>query len=223
MPKNETGEFELVLGNRQLLSGFAVVAILFGVFFAMGYIVGRNSTPSARLMTPEMQSQAAPAAANTSAQPDPGRAQTTQPAQPATAADTAAPANPAAGGEAATQATGTQPAAAPPQPATQAARTAEPPKPAERPAESMASVPVTDVLQAGTYLQVMAIKRVDAEVIVKALQGKGFPTCMTPSSIEGIFRVMVGPYKDATALGNAKTQLENSGFHPIVQKIAERG
>ena len=49
MPKNDTGEFELVLGNRQLLSGFAVVAILFGVFFAMGYIVGRNSTPASRL------------------------------------------------------------------------------------------------------------------------------------------------------------------------------
>ena len=45
MKNNETGEFELVLGNRQLLSGFFIVVILFAVFFVMGYIVGRNSTP----------------------------------------------------------------------------------------------------------------------------------------------------------------------------------
>ena len=47
MKNNETGEFELVLGNRQLLSGFFIVVLLFGVAFAMGYIVGRNSAPSA--------------------------------------------------------------------------------------------------------------------------------------------------------------------------------
>ena len=43
MPKNEEGEFELILGNRQLLSVFFIVVVLLGVFFTMGYIVGRNS------------------------------------------------------------------------------------------------------------------------------------------------------------------------------------
>ena len=47
MPKNEDGEFELVLGNKQLLSMFFVVVVLLGVFFVMGYIVGRNSAPLA--------------------------------------------------------------------------------------------------------------------------------------------------------------------------------
>jgi cell division septation protein DedD len=45
VPTNEDGEFELILGNRQLLSVFFIVVILLGVFFTMGYIVGRNSTP----------------------------------------------------------------------------------------------------------------------------------------------------------------------------------
>ena len=31
------GEYELVLGNRQLLSAFFIIVILFGVFFTMGY------------------------------------------------------------------------------------------------------------------------------------------------------------------------------------------
>ena len=45
MAKNEDGEFELILGNRQLISVFLIVVILLGVFFSMGYIVGRNSAP----------------------------------------------------------------------------------------------------------------------------------------------------------------------------------
>jgi type IV secretory pathway VirB10-like protein len=45
VPRNDDGEFELVLGNRQLLSVFFIVVVLLGVFFTMGYIVGRNSAP----------------------------------------------------------------------------------------------------------------------------------------------------------------------------------
>jgi cell division protein FtsN len=40
MRNNETGEFELVVGNRQLLSAFFIVVLLFAVSFAMGYVVG---------------------------------------------------------------------------------------------------------------------------------------------------------------------------------------
>ncbi|MCC6540266.1 MAG: hypothetical protein IT162_22155, partial [Bryobacterales bacterium] len=47
MPHNEEGEFELVLGNKQLLSVFFLVVLLLGVFFSMGYIVGRNTAPTA--------------------------------------------------------------------------------------------------------------------------------------------------------------------------------
>ena len=46
MARNDEGEFELVLGNRQLISVFLIVVILLGVFFSMGYIVGRNSSPT---------------------------------------------------------------------------------------------------------------------------------------------------------------------------------
>ena len=38
------GEKELVLGNKQLIGLFFVVVALCGVFFAMGYLIGRNST-----------------------------------------------------------------------------------------------------------------------------------------------------------------------------------
>ena len=48
MRNNETGEFELIVGNRQLLSGFFIVVLLFAVAFAMGYVVGQNSPRSAK-------------------------------------------------------------------------------------------------------------------------------------------------------------------------------
>jgi cell division protein FtsN len=204
MLNNDTGEFELVLGNRQLLSGFAIVAILFGVFFAMGYIVGRNSSASVHVAA----SDSPPVSSTAASQPDPSRAQPqASPLSTAQASD----ANPSTAA--------TPLAETPLQPATQAGRETAA-KAVLKPAESQ-TVAVNDP-QPGTYLQVMAVKRVDAEVIVKALQGKGFATLMTPSPLEGMFRVLVGPYKDATILGNAKTELENSGFHPIVQKIADR-
>ena len=44
MPKNEDGEFELVVGNKQLLSIVFILMVLFGVVFSMGYFLGRANT-----------------------------------------------------------------------------------------------------------------------------------------------------------------------------------
>jgi cell division septation protein DedD len=38
-------EFELVLGNKQLFSLLFIMFVLLGVFFAMGYTLGRTSAP----------------------------------------------------------------------------------------------------------------------------------------------------------------------------------
>lgn len=69
MPRNETAElegqeFELVLGNKQLLSVFFIVVILLGVFFTMGYVVGRNSAPitAAPQQSQTYERQSAPSA-----------------------------------------------------------------------------------------------------------------------------------------------------------------
>src|SRR5262245_59810725 len=70
MRNNETGEFELVVGNRQLLSGFFIVVLLFAVAFAMGYVVGQNSPRSAK-----GQQESATAAAPVSLTPADSRPQ----------------------------------------------------------------------------------------------------------------------------------------------------
>jgi cell division septation protein DedD len=186
MPKNEEGEFELVLGNRQLLSIFFIVVILFGVFFTMGYIVGRNS---------------APAVASESGLAKGTVAETQEPA-----------AEPAAASPAAVQQN--KPAQEPP---TEAAAPA-PPKREEPAPEPLAPLAQAEPGPGNIFLQVAAVGRSEAEVEVGILKKRGYPALVGPGPREGVFRVLVGPYRDAASAGKAKADLENLGFKPIVRK-----
>src|SRR5438874_1022849 len=134
MKNHETGEFELVVGNRQLLSAFFIVVLLFAVAFAMGYVVGQNSPRPQR-----MASEGGAAGAN------PGRDARPQASAPAT--PPVATANPpaATSPETSTQPT-TQPQASPPE--------AAPAHPAAQAAP--AKVIPTEDLPSGSFWQVMA-------------------------------------------------------------------
>jgi hypothetical protein len=189
MRNHETGEFEVVVGNRQLLSGFFIVVLLFAVAFAMGYVVGQNSPRSAKVATE----------ATTGSSTTPLAASDTRP-QPATPVPQAPGAN--------SQPDASQPAGdAPAQPTTHPAREAEAaPQPSA--AAAAADPPV------GSYWQVMAVPQADAEVVVRALKDKGFPSMMSQGP-NNLMRVLVGQYNDTPSFGKAKTELENAGFHPI--------
>ena len=65
MKNKETGEFELVVGNGQIISGFFILALLLAVFFAMGFIVARAkyqqepaTTTAAASTSPELRQPA---------------------------------------------------------------------------------------------------------------------------------------------------------------------
>src|SRR5438552_2703778 len=79
VPRNEDGEFELVLANRQLLSVFFIVVILLGVFFTMGYIVGRGSSPVATADATPPRRESKPLVVDSAA---PSASQQTQPETP---------------------------------------------------------------------------------------------------------------------------------------------
>ena len=206
------GEYELVLGNRQLLSAFFIVVILFGVFFTMGYVVGRNSTPaSATSVTPNSAANLRPEAASPAAQPPaaPPAAETKEPApvqtQPVTPPEKK-----------------TEPRE---QPAREvAARRA--PEHASRPAPSAvnATAPRSSGAQAVTpgpgrmFLQVAAAAQPQAGVVVDTLKQKGFPAVLAQGPNPALFRVLVGPFPDVSTLGKAKADLESAGFKSIVRK-----
>jgi cell division septation protein DedD len=194
MKNTDTGEFELVLGNRQLLSGFFIVVLLFGVAFAMGYIVGRNSSPS------KLQTEATPAAAATS------RESRAEPASGTPAASSPEP-TPAPAAEAAPTSRETAPEKT--ESAAPAASRETTAAPAEAPAPAAAEAPP------GSFWQVIATSnRTAAEALQQSLKDKGFPVTLGPGP-NNLVRVLVGPYTDTQSMGRAKTQLEAAGLHPV--------
>ena len=186
MPKNEDGEFELILGNRQLLSVFFIVVILLGVFFTMGYIVGRNSGTVTAELTPVPGVDARPPAAEA-----PARTPESTPAPAPTTPTETAP---------------QQPATPPPA----AERDPEPPK---REAKADARTASGSHPVAGqTYLQLAATSQHEADIMVDVLRKKSFRAMAAEIDEKpGTFRVLVGPITDTTA-NKMRADLQGAGF-----------
>jgi len=182
LPKNEDGEFELILGNRQLLSVFFIVVILLGVFFTMGYIVGRNSGTVTAELTPILGGDARPPATE-------APARTPEPAPVTTAPTETAPQQPA------------------PSPAE---RVSVPPKrePKAEPRTVSGSHPVVGQ----TYLQLAATSQHEADIMVDVLRKKSFRAMAAEIEEKpGTFRVLVGPITETTA-NKMRADLQGAGF-----------
>ena len=198
MRNKETGEFELVVGNGFLVSGFFIVILLFAVGVAMGYILGKNSEKSAQAQT----ASTTPCAA-TDTRPQPTPAAQTADAQPTPASDQPS--------------TATQPASQPePTPVTQPAKQETPPPPpppkeTPRPAPAAASE-----LPSGFFWQVTASANMEAvRATRETLAKKGFSAYLEPGP-NNLTRVIVGPYADTASRAKAKTELEAiTGKSPV--------
>jgi hypothetical protein len=215
LPKNDEGEFELVLGNRQLISVFVIVVALLGVFFSMGYIVGRNSSVAAAVSDPARGDTHPPESSTD--RPTPGEPSAGQPL-PASASpdDSAPPATSPATSE-------PERAAATPPAVKSAPAPARETKPRPFPSRDETPVPdrapVTGQIAGGQYWQVVATTRPDAEIIAEALAKRGFHSVLAPAPKEGMFRVLVGPLGDAPTQAQTRTNLEAVGFkNPIMRK-----
>jgi hypothetical protein len=185
-------EFEMVLDNKRLFSILFVTFVLLGIFFAMGYVLGRNSAPV------ETAVRTAPAA---------------DPAESATR-PTAATGRVARGPEP-TGTTETPPpqAAAAPQPVAPAV-TREQPRPEPTPVTGT----IIDPRPGQTFLQVSAVGRPEAELLVEVLVKKGFPAAVAPGPNDNLFRVLVGPAANDVELARLKGDLEQAGFKPIPRR-----
>jgi cell division septation protein DedD len=64
----------------------------------------------------------------------------------------------------------------------------------------------------GSYLQVGAVSRVDAENLVRTLKEEKLPALMVESPKKGLYRVLVGPYRQTPDLAEAKSRLKSLGF-----------
>ena len=204
MPRNDDGEFELILGNRQLMSVFFIVVILLGVFFAMGYIVGRNASPVGasgnRLARHGNETGRGGLVFVRRRKPRPGGCRKED-----------------APKEAAAQPKETASQQAP------ASKPAPPPEPVSRTREGVprAPRPPTSRNPGRTYLQLSAIDHDKAEIMVELLRKKKFPAIAAEIPEKpGVFRVLVGPISDAD-INKTRADLQNASF-PGKEAVSRR-
>ena len=188
---------ELVLESKQVIGIFLGIALLCGVFFALGYAVGSSlSVPSEEVTQTEdditatgekpsalpsptyIQRNPGAASQNPDSDTDLGFYQSVQEGQPQ-----------------ATLPAGESQAAA-----------SDSPPPAQPP-------------PAGILVQVSALtRREDAESLVVLLMEKKLPVLVTSGTNDTLFHVVVGPYKTEAEAQRVRQLLEQEGFRPFIRR-----
>lgn len=206
MLRNADGESEILLGNTQLIGLFFLLAVLLGVSFTAGFMLGHGSF-----------GKKADAVAATPSVPQAdsgGRTELVQPADPAAhgsesraePAPTAASATPSPSEAAVDQKT----AEASPKPAPKPPPVEEAPK--ARPGQIEPFVP-----QPGqTFLQVAAELHDSAVSAASVLNRSGFNTHVVLAPNGKLFRVLVGPVKDKADLAATRDALKAKGFLQVI-------
>jgi cell division septation protein DedD len=204
---------DLVLGGRHLVGIFALLVVILGVVFTLGYLLGRSRyEEQLRAATGAGETETASASAGTAA---PGRSGSTPPAdwefyrsgEPAKTPELL----PAPG------------KAGPPVPPKSVAAPVASGKssesaatPSARPRTGSAS---TLIPKGAITLQVAAlVGEADALALAQALQERKFPAIVTTPTVDKYYRVQVGPYPDAQSATAARRELEKAGFKPIVRR-----
>jgi cell division septation protein DedD len=208
VPDQET---ELTLSNGRLLGLFLGLIVLCGVFFVMGYMLGKNRAPGNSLLADS------PSTA-TDGQMKPEAIQGVQvPAQaavhPAAPVQTSAPeAQPQ---ETETSADSEAAPAAESAPAPEPKRPVQKSKPQQQP-QARSAAPVSS----GSYtVQVAAVSnQQDAERLASALRRKQYAVFVTSHAPDNLFHVQVGPFNDAKQAEAARSRLASDGYNAFMRR-----
>ncbi len=207
------GGGDRVLESRHLVGLFLGVVLLCGVFFTLGYVMGRTQYGGAvQAADSPMRSVSPPApsakAKETETAPAPAAGEwdfygkkDDNHLEPA--------AKPPAPSASPSAATGTGSGAAVAAPKTVAEPLPRPPARFQPPR----------MLKGSIVLQLAALGREsDALAMADAAQQKRFPSFVVAPTSDKLYRVQVGPYPDEHAAQAAKAALERAGFKPIIKR-----
>ncbi len=216
--KQRDDEFELILGNKQLLSLFFVVVVFFAAFFSVGYVVGHGhgerttvaASEDPAVTQEEPRSARVPEALLREEPPPPAAIRATAPASVRTP-PTPAPKKP----------TPTPQSAKPKPKPTRTAR-AKPAraKPAPVKPTPAKTRPAAAVGGSAYHVQVAALRvRKDADLLAGKLKAKGYPAAVSESRGDGLIRVIVGPFASAEEAKTYRTRLKKDGFDTMLRKL----
>jgi len=206
------GGAERVLESRHLVGLFLGVVLLCGVFFTLGYVMGKtqygglvHAAEALSRTSPERASEK-PGPAEPAAEPAPANGEwdfysknnnNDDRLQPATKPAASAAQN--NGGSAAPVKTA--------------------PSAAAKTVPASERYPAPRMSNGSVVLQVAALTHQgDALAMADALQQKKFPSFVVAPTSDNFYRVQVGPYPDAKAAESAKSALDKAGFKAIIKR-----
>jgi cell division septation protein DedD len=208
MSRTSENETEILLGNKQLLGIFFVAAILLGVAFAGGYMVGRGAAKKTAGSDTGASTAATGTGGETHALPgDAGSTATTATPDAASSAETSASQSGSVGED-----------AGPPLGSPKSAKQ-------NKPAAGTGTATATPRAAGGafapgagqTFLQVAAVGRDEAEAIADVLLKKGFRAHAAPKpGNANVYRVLIGPIRDAADLSSMRESLRKTGFREVI-------
>ncbi len=216
------GGGDMMLESRHLMGLFLGVVVVCGVFFTLGYVMGRTQGDAtvraaniagpvgAGLATPAAAPKGSPAAPPTSDWSIPSSAETKKAPE---RIQPSAPGSLNGSGGAATLTPAFE-VAPPPRLAASASAVAS--KPAHKvPAKLRAPA----VPRGAIVLQIAALSREgDALALADALQQKNFPAFVLQPQGDNLYRVQVGPYADSESADSGKKALQREGFKAILKR-----
>ena len=198
----EPQDTEVTLGTGKLLGIFFVLVAICAVFFTMGYMLGRSSTPPTASTT--IVSSIPTANSNSGNKPSANGAKPTDSAGcPAGSPNCVA----------ASYAPNSAPQPSP-------TLTSIPAKPADTGTTAGDNAPEIKAVPSGSYtVQVAAIsKQEDADILVNALRKKQYPVFVASSPTDALYHVQVGPFSDAKDAEAMRSRLAADGYNAIVKK-----
>lgn len=215
---------EITLGTRSLLGIFFGLVLICGIFFGLGYSVGRVSEgaigPSeAETTAPPATSLTKPSPQETVSQPVPD-APTTPDGAPAVVPTTGAPTTSASvpAGSAPAAATSSPSAAVVP------AATVFPANPAAAPTAAPAVVPavektVVPTASAGTLMVQVAAVSVpqDADILVAALRQHGYTAVIRREPEDQLLHVQIGPFTSRAQAQSMRGRLLADGYNAVIR------
>lgn len=214
---------ERVLEGKHVIGLFLLMLVFSGVFFTLGYVMGRNqydgqvraATTNPHSAEPAYMPKSEPAPKKTADAPTTATDSETDPATSDKVWDFSRTATPA---------TSEPRLVTPPKVAPTATRpqTAKPVDHAPAPVKNAKTIVTTPTptLPNGSYLlQVAALTKLDdAQAIAGSLQKRHFVAYVAPPQKDKYFRVQVGPFKDQKAADTAKKGLEGAGYKAFYVK-----
>lgn len=227
--KKGGGGGDMMLESRHLIGIFLGLVVICGVFFTLGYVMGRaqfeTSVSAATIGKPDAtampRTEAIGKRAETAAPavPTPAPADWTFPTatdakKPADRLEPPAPKPPSAvAGRASEMKVALNPAPGKRE-ASKPAAVASAPTPANYSRMKPPSMPRGSIV-----LQIAALsKESDALALAEALQQKKFPAFVLQLMGDKLYRVQVGPYPNSASAEGGKKALQSEGFKAILKK-----